>query len=358
MIPYMALLAYWGLAAITVQHNGISRIRYNHKIYFIIAGISLFFIMALRDISVGTDTLTYKLEFENASFYLNNLLRISELGYSYFNFTINKIGFSFQAYLAVIAAIVIITISKLYLIYSKNILLSYYLYVTIGLFAMSMSGLRQTLAVALTIYAFIYLMKNKRLIFFVLVGTAYFFHNSAIIFLLVFFLKRFKINKKTGFIFYGISCLVFLAREWITTIVLYIAPDKYLRYMLMADTSYVNPLVIIVSMAIPLACLFFWPKEEKNYNDQYNRAMSMFFIMSCANFVSYFLAMEINLFERISFYLMIYNSILIPNVIQGIKSKEIRMIAKIACVVLPFLQFIIATPGGSLGIDNYKFFWE
>lgn len=225
-------------------------------------------------------------------------------------------------------------------------------------FAMSMSGLRQTLAVALTIIAFIYLMKNKRLVFFILVGTSYFFHNSAIIFLLVFFLKRIKINKKTGFIFYVISCFVFLGREWIASLVLYVAPDKYTRYMLMTEASYVNPLVIIVAMAIPIACLLFWPKEGESNNDQHNTAMSMFFVMSCVNFVSYFLAMEINLFERITFYFMIYNSVLIPNVIQGIKSKEIRLIAKTACVVLPFFQFIIATPGGSLGIDNYKFFWE
>ena len=83
-----------------------------------------------------------------------------------------------------------------------------------------------------------------------------------------------------------------------------------------------------------------------------------FFIISCFNFVVYFLATKIVMLERILFYFMIYNSILIPNIIQGIKSKETRMIAKIACIILPLIQFIISTPGGSLGIDNYKFFWE
>jgi hypothetical protein len=358
MIVYMALISYWGLVGIIFKMNNSLKLRYNHKVYFIIAGISLFFIMALRGVSVGTDTLSYYYEYENADIYLNNLLRESEFGYSYFNYVINRLGFNFQSYLAIIAAIVVIAISNLYYKYSKNILLSYYLHVTIGLFAMTMTGLRQTLAVALTIFAFIYLMKNKKLMFFILVGIAYSFHNSAITFLLVFFLRKARINKKIGFIIYGLFCMVFIAREWIDILIQYIIPDKYIKYMLMKDAIYVNPLVIIVAMAIPLACLFFWPKVNDKDNEDYIRTMSIFFLLSCLNFVVYFLALEIKLFERISFYFIVYNTILIPNIIQGIKSKDIRMLAKIACIILPLIQFVITTPGSSMGIDTYKFFWE
>ncbi|WP_064093142.1 EpsG family protein [Rossellomorea aquimaris] len=356
MFIYMTLLSYWAITAIAFNANSRIRLRYNSKLYVLIAGISLFVVMALRDVSVGTDILGYLNEYENGKYYLNNLIRDSELGYSYFNYALGQLGLNFQAYLAIIAAIFVITMSLLYYLYSKNILLSFYLHVTIGIFAMSMSGLRQTIAISLTILAFIYLIKNKKILFFIFVGIAYFFHNSAIVFLLVFFLRKIRINKKTGFIIYGLSCVAFIGRGLFGSLVQQLTPEKYIRYL--DNTAYVNPLLIVVVMALPLACLFFWPKSSNEHNEDYIRVMSISFVLSCINFVVFFLAMEIPLFERISLYFMIYITLLIPNVIQGIKSKNIRVIAMMACIIFPLIQFIISTPGGSMGIDNYKFFWE
>ncbi|KIY20674.1 EpsG family protein [Mesobacillus subterraneus] len=356
MFIYMTLLSYWAITAIAFNANSRIRLRYNSKLYVLIAGISLFIVMALRDVSVGTDILAYMNEYINGKYYLNNLLRGSELGYSYFNYALGQLGLNFQAYLAIIAAIFVITISILYYLYSKNILLSFYLHVTIGLFAMSMSGLRQTIAISLTILAFIYLMKNKKMLFFIFVGIAYFFHNSAIVFLLVFILRKIRINKKIGFIIYGISCLAFIGRGFFGSLVKQHTPDMYITYL--DNTAYVNPLLIVVVMALPLASLFFWPESRNEHNEDYIRVISISFVLSCINFVIYFVAMEIPLIERLSLYFIIYNTLLIPNVIQRIKSKDIRVIAIMVCIIFPLIQFVISTPGGSMGIDNYKFFWE
>lgn len=361
MSVYIVMFLLWGMTAIVTElmmQNKVAKKKLSRKMILTIASGTLFLVMALRNVTVGTDTLTYKYEYENAYYYLQTMQRPSELGYTYFNYIINKLGFSFQSYLAIISVFVISAVSILIYRYSKNILLSYYLHVTIGLFAMTMTGLRQTIAVALTIFAFVLLIKNKKLAFFILVGLAYVFHNSAIIFLVVFILRKARINKKTGLIIYGISCFLFVANEWIASIILSFAPAKYLRYIQMSEAPNVNPLVIIVAMAIPLACLIFWPKEEDKSNEEYNRAMSIILIISCINFVIYFFALKINMLERMSLYFMVYNVILIPNIVERIKDKETRMIAKVACVILPLLQFIISTPGTSLGIDKYKFFWQ
>lgn len=356
MFIYLILIAFWGLTAFVINSINNPQIKQTNKLYILIAGVSLFFVMSLRNISVGTDTVRYSNEFKNAKYYLDYLIRESEIGYSYFNYFLNEIGLSFQTYLAIVAIIVISAISFLYYLYSKNVLLSFYLHVTIGLFAMTMTGLRQTIAISLTVYAFIFLMKNKNILFFIFVISAYFFHNSAIVFLLVFFIKRIKVNKITGIWIYGICCLVYVGKGFIASVIQEVMPLKYLRYS--TDVAYVNPLLIIVVMIIPLACLLFWPKEIEVGTNKQKNIMSVLFLLSCINFVIYFFALEIMLFERISLFFMVYNTVLIPNIIQGIKSKEIRILAKIACFVFPILQFIISTPGGSMGIDNYKFFWE
>lgn len=355
MAIYYSLFLYWGISAFVIRQmrtlSG-SRLQYNNKLYFYIASISLILIMSLRNISVGTDLVGYKWIYDTSTF------RTAEPLFSYFNFAIKKIGINYQIYLTIIAIIVILSITFLYNKYSKNILLSYYLHVTIGLFAMSMSGLRQTIAASLTMFAFVLLMQNKKLLFFILVGIAYFFHNSAIVFLSIYLIRNIKITKRRGLLIYAISMLAFLVRKWIALIVGYVAPDKYLKYLESTVFS-VNPLVIIVSMLIPLACLLFWSNSSHgDENENQDKVMSTFFIMSILNMVINIFALNIYMFARLTFYFITYNTVLIPNTIQRIKDGKIKLIAKIACVILPLIQFALVTPDGSLGIGQYMFFWE
>lgn len=359
MYMYLLLLMYLlliGLFIYSNEQNSISKKTSIIKIFYVVsAGFSVWLVMALRSNTVGTDLLNYSFEFYNSEFYLNNHIRETELGYSYFNNFFNYFGFSYQMYIALIAGIFVISISHLYHSYSRNMILSFYLHITIGLFAISMSGLRQTIAIALSMLAFTFLVKRKHILYFFIVGLAYLFHNSAIVFLTLYFLREIRITKKNGFIFLSLCLMLFVFKSEIATIIQKMSPEKYLRY---SDyTVNINPLVIIVMIAIPLTCLIFWPNDIANDN-KYHRIMSIFFVMSCANFVVYFFASEIPLFERLSLYFIVFNTILIPNIISDISNRHIKTLALLTCILLPLIQFLISTPGGSYGIDEYKFFWE
>jgi len=321
----------------------------------LIPGFGIWLIMALRGNMVGTDILNYSFEFYNSEFYLDYKLRETEMGYSYFNNLFNNLGFGYQQYIALIAGIFIIAISYFYYNYSRYIFLSFYLHITIGLFSISMSGLRQTMAIAFSVIAFTFLEKNRVFLYFSAIGIAYLFHNSALIFLFLYFFRKVKISKKNGLLFLIVCLMIFIFKGAIATVVQMISPEKYHRYTDLVIN--VNYSVIFVMIAIPIVCLMFWPKNiEKDVN--YHRNMSIFFVMSCINFVVYFLATEIPLFERLSLYFIIFNTVLIPNIISDIKSRHVRSLALLMCIVLPLIQFLISTPGGSYGIDNYKFFWE
>lgn len=353
MTIYIILLLYWGCFTLILNQLYKKRIRYNSKIYFFIAGSSLFLLMSLRHISVGTDLFSYYNEYLNAELYLK--LRPSELGYSYFNYFFYRAGLDFQLYLTVIAAIIVFSISKLYLNFSKNIMLSYYLFITLGLFAMTLTGIRQSLAIVITIFAFISLMKNRKLRFFIFVIIASFIHNSAISFLLIYFIKNIKLTRRKGFILYFITLASYFALDIFTLMVWKISPERYLRRYMLLESN-INPLVIMVYVLIPLAVLLVWKPSKKD--EVLDSSMSVMLFISLISIVIHFLATEIVLFERISFYFVIYNTILIPNAIETIRSRDIKLIAKIACIAFPLMMFLISTPGGSLGIDKYKFFWE
>ncbi len=78
------------------------------KAYTLFAGLGLFFVMALRDSSVGTDTNSYLRLFNSIS-HLNN--GSGEYGFYYLEKFLGVLGLSDQMYLAVISAIITISFS-------------------------------------------------------------------------------------------------------------------------------------------------------------------------------------------------------------------------------------------------------
>jgi hypothetical protein len=352
MTTYIILLLCWGFFTLILNQLYKNRIKYNNKIYIIMAGGSLFLLMSLRHVSVGTDLIGYYYEYLNSELYLS--LRHNELGYSYFNHFFRNIDVNFQLYLSIIALITVFSISKLYLKFSHNIMLSYYLFITLGLFGMTLTGLRQSLAIMITIFAYTSLMENKRLKFFILVGLATLFHNSAIIFIVIYFIKKIKITKRKGIVLYILTLLSFFIKDILITLVITISPERYIRKYLIVESG-VNPIVILVYVAIPIAVLLVWNRDSME--EKIKESTSIMILMSLINIVIYFIAIDIPMVSRFSYYFMIYNTILLPNVIESIKSKDTKFIAKGVCIILSLIMFLMSTPGGSLGIDNYKFFW-
>ena len=160
--------------------------------------------------------------------------------------------------------------------------------------------------------------------------------------------------KKPFFIyllFLGLSLLGSFVKSFIDIIV----PTKYeLLYLSSNNTININPLVVIVFLIIPLSCLFLWPR--KGFVNPPNKTMLVIFSLSCLIYLIYLFAHNIKMFERMALYFITFNTILIPNVIEEIKSFEIKVIAIILCITLPFLYFFITIPGSSYGIDHYIFF--
>lgn len=358
MWVYIFLLSFLAIGALFVYQSRSQTLQEGHLRYALVGGIFIFLIMALRDVTVGTDLIGYLREFEHADDYLYYEFRKTELGYSYLNYFFSSLGFSFQFYLGFLALISTSAITYFYYKYSRNVFLSFFLHVTIGLFAMSMTGLRQTIAISITIISLMLMIDNKRIISILLIGLAYIFHNSSISFLPVILIRKIQLKRSYAFFLFISFILLFFTRGLFTPSLEHVVPTGYMRYLPLSDEIKVNPLVIIVAIAIPLATLLLWPKDNVTRNKKYSTIMSIFFILSCVNFVTYFLALEVKLFERVGLYFAFYNTILVPNIIQDIKNRNVMILARVSAVILPLLQFIIATRGGSMGIDNYKFYWE
>ncbi|MEW8992882.1 EpsG family protein [Clostridium sp.] len=358
MLIYFGLITIWLLLYLLLN----KKIRYNKKkklLYAFIAGGFLFLVMGLRSPVVGADTNQYLYRYNYIIYNMNmEIFKNSEWGFELFNSLFRGLGFNNQGYILVTSFIISLSISLFFYKYSKNIFISFFLHLTIGMFTMSMSGIRQTLAICFILLAFNYMMKKKFVKFLISVLLAYTFHNSAIVFLPIYLLRNIRVNKKNGIILLLMTTSMLVLRKLVVPIMEKFSPQKYIdRYGLTSDVHYVNPLLIVIAIAIPATCLFFWSRTEELEKNE-RELFYMLFILSCVNVLVNILSLNSNMIGRLSFYFITFNVVLIPNIISLIKNKKLRTIAIFLCLVLPLIQFVISTPGGTLHIDQYRFFWQ
>ena len=362
---YFYTIFFWVILTVTITLSSEHKKDNSNTILLIIYSTTLLLLISLRKNTVGTDTMTYFYQYIDAEKILFIKSNNSESGFLYFNYFLRKMGVSFQWYLFIISSFFIFSISLLFKKFSKNFFLSFYLHITIGLFAMAMSGLRQTIAISLTILSFILLMKGKKILPFLLIIAGYYFHHSIIFFFLAFpvIFSKIKLSRKSAIITYCFSIFLFALKDIVKFIVEYFnligyeSISRYERYFA-EENFYTNPVVTVVAMAIPFISLFFWPKDISVDTKTNQHALSIFFLFSCINFIINYYSMDIFMLSRLGFYFIAYNAILIPNIIENIQNRNLRIWAKMACLIFPFIQFVMVTPRGALGIDNYKFFWE
>lgn len=152
--------------------------------------LAIFLVLALKSPNVGVDIKGYEQQF-----YLSRVLPWGNFDYVYFEKgfifvekLFSKTGMTFQWFMAIIY---FLECSALYLIirrFSVDARISLMFFVCYQFFVFSTSGLRQTFALSLCVFAFMLIDRNKPV--FVLLGIAMIIgastiHSSAIIFLIV-----------------------------------------------------------------------------------------------------------------------------------------------------------------------------
>lgn len=351
MIYYYGLLLSWAIIAGLGSLNQSPKRR---RIFVAFAALSLFLVMACRAPSVGTDTLGY------ASQYRAGYFRVDEFGYSYLVAACKYLGLGFQAFVALSALLVTVSVTLLISTFSREPFLSFFLHITVGFFALSLSGLRQSIAIAIVLIGFTVLLKGHRLAFVALVLLAYTFHNSALIALLFLVLPYIKVSRLSGAIAWAGALLVGL-QSWLVPSTSSLAGlSKYDVYF--EATNEINPLVVISAGILPLACLALWPAHGVPY--QRVRGVStrisipsVLYVMALINFSVTIMALGAPIVTRLGYYFTSSILLLVPNVTSNYPNVKIRRLVGFIIVALALLQFARTAPRSSLGISDYHLFW-
>lgn len=326
------------------------------KRYLTLCGIVIFLMFALRHYSVGSgdgewyyrnwDYLS-NISFDKLSGALNHL--DIEQGYTTVIWALSHI-FSHPQFLFVLyGALVAISICVFLYRYCEELEVALVMFNCLGLFSFMVQGIRQGIAMCICLFAVEFCIKRKLIPFIFLVVLAMLFHASAVVFVVMYFLPILKIDVKSMIAFAICTFAGITVLDRLLHIGNTIINDSYSR----GDTEltsggYITALIYI--MIIVAAVIMLRGDEVKD------TAIRLFFYMTLCGFVVFMLRYSINtIFQRLGYFFMFGQLIMLPKVISKFKGKN-NFIARII-VVLLCLGIIVYKSRYSVLIP-YTFFWQ
>lgn len=354
MIAYLAVAVMPGFLALFCAdriYSANAEIRQkSKKKYLFLCGLILFFFMALRSNSIGSS---------DAYNYYNMMRRaIASNGWEqYYNpdgvepgfqlllFLLSRLFNSPQAIIVFSAAIYVISI--IYTIYhnSDDVAFSLTMYITLGLMQFEMQGMRQSIAISICFFAYEFAKKRKLIPFLLLVLLAMQFHQTAIVFAAVYFIFRMKYRwnylcafvAAAGIACYSADAIIGLANN-------YFDRNYYIS---------VNSGGFIATAIYLLIIVFAFFFNRKLRTDRIQTASLYLTMTGCICYLIRYIGTLAA--ERISFYFMFGQLILLPNTMACLTSQE-RQVVKFIVYILMFGLFAYRLNGSDF--LPYRFFWQ
>ncbi|WP_226667489.1 EpsG family protein [Metabacillus litoralis] len=305
-------------------------IRPNKLMIFLVVSC-LVLVSGLRN-TIG-DTYFYMHAYETTDFTWEYALGNKDPGFSVLQMYLKNISNDPQIFLFITAFVtnilIVITLYK----YSKMIELSLYVFITSGLFIVSMNGVRQFLAASIIFWATKYLLVGKFKHYFLVVLFASTFHESALVLLPIYFIVRREAWTKTTFLLLTLAILIVLGFDQFSKLLFSVLDNsQYGNYSDFAEGG-ANKIRVLVD-AVPIVIAYLgrhklrelWPKSDIIVN--ISIIGLLFTIIATQNWI----------FARFNIYFSLYNLILISWIIYLFKENS-RKFVYYGLLVCYFLYF-------------------
>lgn len=331
----------------------------------LIAGIGMFLIfllLALKKDTVGVDIIGYKEQYEIAG-----LKEWNNFGYVYFEpgyllltKIFAKLGVSFQLFAAVLYAVLCHAVYLLIRRYSPNATLSILIFICYNFLVFSISGLRQTLAMAICLYAFLLCLRftpvssiGAVLLNFVAVSI----HESAIVFFAVLALVLFANRPVRVSVWMMLTVLVFGLRSKLWKIV------EHFYGREITDFEISGTLIFLAGMVFFLSLTYVYYKKRRVVLTCGTKRKVLFAYDALLVRASYLSLMCYIMFSggnllRANMY---FTLLLIPGIPMAISKYEYRTravwnMAMAAFLIALFYRYTLSI--NQLELWPYLFFWQ
>lgn len=312
-----------------------SQLKNGNKIYLFITFFILYILSAFRSVNIGNDTKEYFLMYEKFG-RSDNILSMPtdiEVGYR----VLNKVLYSLDPSPILLTSITSLLIlgSVFFFIYKNSELpwLSVMLFINLRTFYFTLSGIRQSIALAIILISYKYLKQRKFLKFVSLVILASTFHISSLFFLIVYPVTRMRLSQKIIALYFGMTIVVFFLLERILQLILNFIPkyQSYLSSSYFESVKLASILDFLVSFSILLFGYFVlkYVKTKREINneldilpDNSNLLLHIMLVSTAFNFI----AINGSIIKRMGLYFSVFAIIFIPNLINKIKDKNIKIL--------------------------------
>ncbi|WP_438319195.1 EpsG family protein [Sporosarcina sp. FA9] len=321
------------------------------KVYFIIIIIQLSLISGLRGYDVGSDTNNYISYFNTHSYMsLQQVLYSNfdiERGYVFLEFLISKISNDPTVLFLIIALFFIFAVGRMIFKHSSEPILSFILFVCLGFFSLSMSGMRQIVALGFIILSFEFIKKRKVLPFILIVLIGSLFHLSALVFLPAYFIAYKKFT--TPYIIFAVMLIptVYIFKNSIFGILSTFSGYEYAAYENAGPYTLLTLMILIfIAGIIQIKSII----KKNRDNIVYYNFLLVSILLAIMTFINPSAL-------RAAYYYFIFIIIFIPEIILSFQDKNMKILFYYISIVLVILLYL-----KNLNLNSpyvpYDFFWK
>ncbi len=353
---YINTMAFLLVLRYTFNQWGKGDLEKADKIFLWFGSAILAMLTGLRHYVTGSDTDSYtnsfklfrKLPWKKA---LSEAHEYYEIGYRVFIKIIGYITDHENVFFTIIALFFAYSLGKYITKNSKNCFMSLMLYFTVGAFTFQITGMRQTMAMAILLFSFECIKERKLIKFLIIVFIASLFHQSALCIIPIYFAAYIKMNLISFSVFMlggGIACVY--SRPLIS--LFYKILGKYEHY---GHTGFDGGAIFVVLMYAITIIVSYMFMNSLEKQDKHN---VFFFNMTFVSLFIYVLRYFASIVERVGFYYQFAFIILLPNVIESIPDNATRRLVRTCALVLACLLFGYRSWRAASPEYHYFFFWQ
>lgn len=312
--------------------------------------LEMFLFLSLRNINVGIDLPNYFYFFDkcNENSWLTIFSYRYEPGFIIYTKIIANIFNNKQLFLCITAFLSLI--GPFYIIkrYSKNYFLSIFLYITFQFYTYDFYLLRQIIAISIIMFSLKFVEERSLIKFLLTIALATCFHTSACIFVIIYWIAKIKMDNRKILI---VSIMMFFIAIFGNFIIEIVLKFFYQHYAKSAGEEGGYFYFIIIMLVFIFATLF-----KKDFFNSDKNNLIWYNILIIALLVQ-LLAIMKPIINRLTIYYSISLIIVLPNVINVIKEKNLRMLLSVV-IFTGFFVFYLTRLNNPITYMDYCFFWQ
>lgn len=326
----------------------------NDRCYVILVTVQFLLLSALRAATVGADTQYYIEYFQTiddnytwpqmVSYLAGGFLgerRWFEPLFTLFVKCVHMFTGNPQIFLFVIAIIIMMPLGKFIYDNSRNVALSFMIYMCLFFQCFGITAVRQSLALSIAVLGGYHFVKEQKIWkFFICVLVGMLFHVSAIIILPLYFVYHYKPGKVAKAVYIGIVLLLFMFHDQMIEVISAVTGFAY------AGSEGAKAFnMVIIMLAITLFCLWKYDKliEMRDENKGIMNAVLLGTLILPLSQVD-------SVYMRLSYFYYMFLMILIPEILLLFpkKWKNIFTVCAYAGMIVLFARHGL----------QYSFFWQ